>query len=144
MNRQFEDILRDCFCDYKRGEPGIITQTEVPVFTRSVDFVEYNVNTGELSAIEFKINDWKRAIAQLKNVEICFDYLILCIPKPKTKRSVENIINACSQDGIGLFLWDDINNTFSHTCIEKPRQDIWEIPKQHIINYISKMEVYDE
>ena len=144
MNRQYEEILRDSFCDYRHGELGIIAQTEVPVFTRSVDLVEYNVNTGKLTAIEFKINDWKRAIAQLKNVEICFDYLVLCIPKPKTQKSMENIVNACTQDGIGLFLWDDSNNTFLHECIEKPRQEIWEITKKHIIDYVSKMEAHDE
>ncbi len=144
MNKQKEDLLRDCFCDFRKDKQGVIACKEVPVFARSVDLVEYKVSTGELTAIEFKINDWKRALAQLKNIEICFDYLVLCIPKPKTLKCVETITKSCAQEGIGLFLWDNNDNTFLHKCIEKPRREIWDIQKKHIIDYLSNMEAQNE
>ena len=98
MNNQLEETLRDNFYIFRRNEKRNILQIEVPVFSRSVDMVEYDSLNNTLTAIEFKISDWKRAISQLKNVEICFDYLVLCIPKPKTQKSMETpgACSACS------------------------------------------------
>ena len=140
MNNQLEETLRDNFYIFRRNEKRNILQIEVPVFSRSVDMVEYDSLNNTLTAIEFKISDWKRAISQLKNVEICFDYLVLCIPKPKTQKCIDVIIDACSQDGIGLFMWEISKNTFSHDCIEIQRHDIWNIQKNRIIDYLSMME----
>ena len=142
MSEFIEEELRDSFCAYReRLQQGIVACKEVPVFTRSVDLVEYNIITQKITAIEFKINDWKRALNQLKNVEICFDYLVLCIPKPKTPKCTINIIDVCNSLGIGLYFWDKESNSFFHECIEKKSSEIWNIQKKHIIDYVAKVEV---
>lgn len=144
MNNQFEEILRDKFCLYRQANTYIEIYKEVPVYSRSVDLVEYNINTKELTAIEFKINDWKRALKQLNCITMCFDYLVLCIPKPKTQKCILNISETCKQGGIGLYLWDDENDIFTHDCMEINTKTIWEIQKQSIIKYLKIQEDKNE
>ncbi len=144
MNNQFEEILRDKFCLYRQTNTSIEIYKEVPVYSRSVDLVEYNINTKELTAIEFKINDWKRALKQLNCITMCFDYLVLCIPRPKTQKCILNIYEACKQNGIGLYLWDDGNDIFTHDCMEINTKTIWKIQKQNIIKYLKNKEDKNE
>lgn len=142
MSEQLEEILRDSFCEYRRGTTNIIAIKEVPVFTRSVDLVEYNKKTDELTAIEFKISDWKRALNQLKKVDTCFDYLVLCVPRPKTGKCREKIEIECAARGVGLYYW--FNNSFCHVCVEKNTREIWNIQKHHIIEYLLGKEAQNE
>ena len=144
MNNQIEEILRNKFCLFRKDNASIEIYKEVPVYSRSVDLVEYNTKTKELTAIEFKINDWKRALQQLNCITMCFDYLVLCIPKPKTQKCILNIYEACKRNGIGLYLWDKENDVFTHDCIEINTKNIWEIQKQNIIKYLKIQEDKDE
>lgn len=137
MSKQLEDELRDSFCKFRRIAFNTISKIEVPVFARSVDLVEFNKDTNELTAIEFKINDWKRALNQLHKVESCFDYLILCIPSPKTKKCMDRIEKACNEGGVGLFYWSKAENLFMHACVERKTSGIWDLQKSHIIDYLS-------
>lgn len=134
-----EEVLRESFCKYKSSAKNTKLYIEVPVFSRSVDLVE--LADEELYAIEFKIRDWKRALSQLKNVESCFDYLVLCIPKPKTEKCRRNIIMTCESLGIGLYFWDQQNDQFVHECQEKCVRDIWQIQKRQTLSYLEKQEV---
>lgn len=144
MSKQLEEILRDNFCDFRKKPLYLIARKEVPVFARSVDLVEYNKKTNKLTAIEFKISDWKRALSQLENVEICFDYLVLCMPRPKTEKCAQNIKDACGSIGVGLYLWDRSNNSFSHECKEKCRREILSVQKTRIIDYLFEVEAQNE
>ena len=94
--------------------------------------------------MEFKISDWKRAIRQLSDISICFDYLILCVPKPKTDRCIENIKNTCLEKGMGLILWDQSDNSFTKICEAVESSDIWKEPKRQILKYLKDVEVYHE
>ena len=136
MSKQLEEELRASFCKFRGNVSQIISKIEVPVFARSVDLVEFDKETKELSAFEFKINDWKRALNQLNKVESCFDYLILCIPLPKTKTCMTRIENACNETGIGLFYWDRMDDVFIHACTERRTSGIWDYQKSHIIDYL--------
>lgn len=131
-----EDILRENYCQYrsKQGKKNIFK--EIPVFSRSVDLVEYDTRLGKITAIEFKIKDWKRAIDQLIKVSPCFDYLVLCMPKPKTEKCLRNIISTCSKTGIGLITWEADNNAFIYECSPKEVDNIWKVQKRQVINYM--------
>ena len=63
-----ESELRSYFINSIASRDDLNVFTEVPVFCRSVDLVIQEQNTSLLTAIEFKLHDLKRAIAQAKDV----------------------------------------------------------------------------
>lgn len=114
---------------------------EVPVFSRSIDVVKYNTKTGLITAIEFKVDNWKRAITQALSVGISFDYLEICIPKPKLSKTQENIIKECQLQGIGLYVFDAEMSKF-HKVVEPIKvQNIWEMQKSQVIKYVGGLSV---
>lgn len=140
MTKNIEAELSEKFYQFRKKTSTAQLIKEVPVYSRSVDMVEYDAASKQLTAIEFKIHDWKRAINQLTSVAVCFDYLVLCIPKPKTERCSQTIENTCSTLGIGLFYWEPTNNSFVHVCKEQQTNQIWEVQKEQIIDYVIRLE----
>lgn len=112
---------------------------EVPVFCRSVDVVKYNCKTGTVTAIEFKLNDWKRAIGQALSVSICFDYLEICVPKPKMENTQNNIITKCEQTGIGLYFFDESQRAFNKIVEPLEVKEVWEMQRSSVVNYVGGM-----
>ena len=131
-----ESELRSYFINSIVSRDDLNVFTEVPVFCRSVDLVIQEQNTSLLTAIEFKLHDWKRAIAQAKDVGLCFDYLCICLPKPKTPATVDNILNLCNQSGIGLILFDITTHTFTMHVEPKRTSDIWERERRRIVDFL--------
>lgn len=142
MTEGLEEILRENYCSFRRSRGKKKIYIEVPVFSRSVDLVEFDSHSKKITAVEFKISDWKRAIRQLSDISICFDYLILCVPKPKTDKCIESIKNACLEKGMGLILWDQSDNSFMRICEPAAVTDIWKEPKRKILKYLKEREVY--
>ena len=140
MTKNIEAILSEKFFQFRKKTCNVQLVREVPVYSRSVDMVEYDTEKECLTAVEFKIHDWKRAIQQLISVAACFDYLVLCIPKPKTEQCSKNIENTCVSLGIGLFYWDSADDTFSHVCLEQQTNQIWKVQKEQIIDYMNEAE----
>lgn len=137
-----EEVLRENYCSYRRTRGKKKIYIEVPVFSRSVDLVEFDGHSRKITAVEFKINDWKRAIKQLSEISLCFDFLVLCVPKPKTSKCIENIKSSCAEKGMGLILWDQSDNSFTKICEPIEASDIWKEPKRQIIKYLKDKEVY--
>ena len=67
-------------CDYLRDK-GIAAVTEVPFMQQSIDLVYLENN--QLIAMEFKIDNWKRAIEQASSHFLGTNEVYICIPKPK-------------------------------------------------------------
>ncbi len=109
---------------------------EVPVFCRSVDVVKYNLLDNSITAIEFKIRDWKKALKQVLNVSMCFDYLAICIPKPKTEKGLKNIIDTCENIGVGIYFFDEIAHIFDHYKTEQKTSNIWERQREQVYKYL--------
>lgn len=139
-----EEVFREEYCKFRQKHGKKYIYKEVPVFSRSVDLVEYDTHTNKITAIEFKIYDWKRAINQLVDVSSCFDYLVLCFPKPKTKNCLINIKTQCSNMGIGLITWDASNNSFISECKPRSIEIIWKAQKSSIIKYLKDRRNNDE
>ena len=89
-------------------------------------------------------DSWKRALKQLSEISLCFDYLILCVPKPKTEKCIENIKKSCVEKGIGLIVWDRNDDNFMRVCDPIEACDIWKEPKRQILKYLKDVEVYHE
>lgn len=127
--------LRNRYINKKRVN-DVQLYTEVPVFSRSVDLVTLNVYEGSLSAIEFKLHDWKRAIQQVSTLSLCFDYLFICLPAPSCIKTVSKIKNACITNGIGLLLYNESLDLFELKCEAKKSDSIWIIQKNQVKKYL--------
>ena len=131
-----EAELRACFINDVGNRENLDVYVEVPVFCRSVDLVIQEKQSAEIFAIEFKLHDWKRAIQQAQSVGLCFDYLYICLPKPKTDFSANKIRDACIANGVGLIFYDTERREFFEE-VEAPRTvDMWEKERCRIVNYL--------
>lgn len=131
-----EAELRDYFINNIGNRDDIDIYVEVPVFCRSVDLVLQKKRNAEIFAIEFKLHNWKRAIQQAQSVGLCFDYLYICLPKPKTDFSANKISDVCITNGVGLIFYDTELREFFKK-VEAPRTaDVWERERCRIVNYL--------
>lgn len=113
---------------------------EVPVFCRSVDLVLQDKYENSITAIEFKLFDWKRAIKQIEIIKICFDYFCICLPKPKTLKGELSVIESCENNQIGLIWYDIVNNSFEKKLTFPRSELIWDAQKKQIISYLESQE----
>lgn len=139
-----EEILREKYCSYRRARGKKKIYIEVPVFSRSVDLVELDGRSRKITAVEFKINDWKRAIKQLSEISLCFDYLVLCVPMPKTDKCLEKIKDTCVEKGLGLILWNQVDDSFVKICNPVEACNIWQEAKRQILKYLKERAAYHE
>lgn len=137
-----ENELRTRYISTLSDKGSFFAQQEVPVFCRSVDLVVHDHNTEILTAIEFKLHDWKRAIDQVQSIRFCFDYSCICMPKPITDHTLKILIQACKERDIGLILYDIKENRFETVNTTPQRQQVWSIQKKKIVNYLE--EKYNE
>jgi hypothetical protein len=131
-----EEDLRNHFIS--KHEETVDTElfVEVPVFCRSVDLVIKSMKGTEITAIEFKLNDWKRALFQAQSVSLCFDFLYICVPKPKTQKGYETVVAACKSNNVGLYFFDDATNSFEKT-VNGPKVDtVWNSMRFSVIDYL--------
>jgi len=127
--------LRKFFVE-QQSSAEVILHVEVPVFCRSVDLVAQNKKDKSLAAIEFKLHDWKRAILQVQSVALCFDYLYICLPMPKTAQGRESILNQCSQNGVGVYFYAFEGECFEMALESPQTSTVWAAQKKQIVSYL--------
>ena len=120
------------------GVTGEKMYCEVPVFCRSVDLVIYDKKTDAITAVEFKLTDWKRATNQALNVAICFDYIEICVPLPRTKNGKKSIIEYCKELGIGVYFIDIDTKQISHELLPQKTKKVWEIQRAQVMDYLAE------
>ena len=111
---------------------------EVPVFCRSVDLVKYNQKERAVTAVEFKTHNWKRAIEQVISTAVSFDYLEICVQKPKTTKAQEKIITTCSEHGVGIYFMENEKQQFEHVLLPQRVRRMWEVQKTQVIQFIER------
>lgn len=131
-----ETELRNRFINSLCVTEDVTLYLEVPVFSRSVDLVLHDLQTSRITALEFKLHDWKRAILQAQSVGLCFDYLCICLPKPKTAIGCQTIIKSCEMDGVGLYLYDVEADVFEKVVESPATTTIWKTQKKRVIDYL--------
>ena len=107
------------FVKRKRGR-GIIFVEEAALFTSQCDLLAYSRKTKAVTAYEFKLNDWRRAIAQAVRLGVAADFVYLCLARPRTREKESQIREEVRKLGIGLYVFDDGSKRFIE--LEKPRQ----------------------
>lgn len=114
----------------------VALHVEVPVFSRSVDLVAQNIYNKSLAAIEFKLHDWKRAILQVQSVALCFDYLYICLPMPKTEYGRKSILDQCLQNGVGVYFYVFEDACFEMALTSPQTSTVWAAQKKQIVSYL--------
>lgn len=130
-----EEEMRSHFISSHQAA-GRELRTEVPVFCRSVDLVVYNRRKKEITAIEFKLSNWRRAIIQALQVTCCFDFLEICIPLPATQKGKDSVISECNNYGIGVVFYNSAKGTFEEPLKPKHISKIWEVQKNRVLEYL--------
>ncbi|NMH70734.1 hypothetical protein HF072_18295 [Bacillus sp. RO3] len=111
---------------------------EVPLFSSSIDMITIN-NNEEVSAIEFKLRNWKKAIDQVKKHSIAVDYMSICILKPKNRITREKIEDVCKQENTGLlyFNLDEKGNPELFEAVKPIKSDFyWDVQRESLLNML--------
>lgn len=136
-NKISEEEQRQLFIENWKDK-NIKLVCEVPVFCRSVDLVKYDQRKKAVTAVEFKTHNWKRALEQVLNTAVSFDYLEICVQKPKTQKTQENIISICSKLGVGVYFLESNLQKFEYVLLPKKVDRIWKVQKTQVIDFIEK------
>lgn len=142
MNKFSEQEQRSLFIQSFNQEESNL-YCEIPVFCRSVDLVRHDKIEQTISAIEFKTTNWKRAIEQVLEVSISFDFLEICIFEPKTVKAKSQIIDSCNNLGIGLYFFNQDLATFSHNVESQKVINAWGLQKQRVMSFIREVDAND-
>ena len=111
---------------------------EVPVFCRSVDLVKYDRREHVITAVEFKTHNWKRALEQVTSTAVSFDYLEICIQKPKTLKEQEKIVGVCRELGVGIYFMENEEGKFEHVLRPQRVEKMWKVQKSQVIRFIKE------
>lgn len=87
---------------------GYDVATEVPFLQRSIDVVYKKEE--KFVAIEFKLNNWRRALIQARTHNYGADEVYICIPEPKRGDISELLKEELNKTNIGLILFDLCDN----------------------------------
>lgn len=109
---------------------------EVPVFSRSVDLVKYDYKEHEITAVEFKTHNWKKALEQVISTAVSFDYLEICVQKPKTLKVQDKIVGVCRELGVGLYFMANEHGRFEHVLQPQRVGKMWKVQKTQVIQFI--------
>lgn len=111
---------------------------EVGLFNRNIDMLLLSNQT--VFSIEFKINDWKKAIKQIDDYMIVSDYSYLCMPQRKVSEELTHIL---SEKGIGLLLYNQDDDYVVEEVSPKVSNKKIDYYKKQIINkIIANQELY--
>jgi len=113
---------------------GFKIYTEVPIFSASADMVIID-DDNNIEVIEFKLNNWKKAIQQVKKHSIAVDQMSICILKPKLKETQQQIERFCKQERIGLYYSAD--SSIEKIIISPKCNRVWEVEKERLFAFIA-------
>ncbi|MCL6591069.1 MAG: hypothetical protein K6U80_14080, partial [Firmicutes bacterium] len=107
---------------------------EAPVFSGSADMII--IDQSKIIAVEFKINDWQRALNQAQKHLLAVDYAYICIPMPKTAATRERIEKTAADSGVGLFYYNAAGKDKEPVFLAKPAPSsgrVWLTAKQNLL-----------
>jgi hypothetical protein len=107
---------------------------EVKIFTRSIDVVLKRNN--EITSIEFKLNNWKKAFEQILDYQLVTDYSYLCIPKKKLRKTTLNILE---ERGIGLLTYDLKEDLLEELIKPLPSREKVDFYREYLFSKIERL-----
>ena len=85
--------------DYFKKQ-GYVVKREVRIGFCRADIVAFKDNT--VTAVELKLNDWKKAVVQAKNYQLGTNYVYLAFPLMKSYNVLRKAEVILKREGIGL------------------------------------------
>jgi len=108
---------------------------EVGFYNRCIDMVL--LSAAKVITVEFKINDWRKALRQIRDHQIVADYSYLCMPKRKV---APDLMASLQDNGIGLWLYDNENGTLDELLPPRETQYKWEFYKSSFVKKLAERE----
>jgi hypothetical protein len=89
--------------------------------------------------LEFKLHDWRRAIAQAQDHLLGVDHAYVCMPK----RSVtESMLTELKRAGVGLMYFQEDGDWPFEIVVEAPASvETWGSARARVCTYLSRSEV---
>lgn len=111
---------------------------EAPVFSGSADMII--IDQTNIIAVEFKINDWQRALNQAHKHLLAVDYAYICIPMPKTVATRTRIEKRAANAGVGLFYYKIDGEEPVLLAKPAPNSDrVWLAAKQNLLETLTNL-----
>lgn len=123
MQQEIAELLR------KRGFDVYL---EVPFLSRSIDIVA--VKNGKILAVELKLSDWRKAIAQSADHLHGADQSFICLPR-KTRINDE-MIDMVLANGIGLMFYDREENEVEEVLPASDSELVWPPARQWLVTAV--------
>lgn len=99
---------------------------------RCIDLIIYDNDV--LTAVEFKLKDWRRAIGQAKNHLVIVDYSYICLPDRQIPATLKRELDLT---GIGLFIFDEKKqNPLIKSISAKRSRLTWKPLRAQLINSV--------
>ncbi len=105
---------------------------EVGLFNRNIDMLLLSERE-IIFSIEFKLNNWRKAIEQIEDYMLISDYTYLCMPERKISKKLESIL---IEKGIGLLLYNQKEDYIKKEILPKMSHRKIDYYKYQIINKI--------
>jgi hypothetical protein len=128
------DMLSDCYKKLLNSKKFNKIALEVPYMTRCIDMVLVD-KQNQLISIEFKINNWRKALEQARDHSLGADWSYICLPKRKI---TDNMLSEFENLGIGLFFYSNIEE-YPLELIIQPRENNnrWNIWRNSLMEKVS-------
>lgn len=104
---------------------------EVPMYSRRIDVVGISKDYSNITAVEMKVRDWKKALRQANLYRLCADYVYVAMYYKHIPRDLESF----RSKGIGVF---EVNGDVKLVEKAMPSDIIHNSIRNSIINYIEK------
>ncbi len=119
-----------------RDIPSMRICCEVPILGRSADLAY--IHNGELYTVEFKIADWRRALAQARDHLLGSDYSYICMPE---RRVSDEMHAELTETGVGLMFYrEDAAWPFAQIIKARPSEETWQVARAWALEYIEQNE----
>lgn len=117
-----------------RKESTIDACCEVPLLGRFIDLAYIKNNI--LTAIEFKLHDWKRAVRQSYDHRLGADFAYICMPERRVSEKMEEEIKAA---GVGLIFYCEEGEWPFREIIKAPKSaEVWSGARHRLKEYIKE------
>lgn len=136
MILNFEYELENAVIPYLIDKGYKLSQ-QVPLSNRLIDLAAIDDNDF-LVCIEFKLNNWRKALEQASKNKNSFDYVYICLPNKKFSKS---LLQEAKKMGVGIIIYNAIERFLSIKLDAKKNQSQWIPNKNYIRNYILNRDI---
>lgn len=114
----------------KRGSKVFV---QVPFLSRCIDMVI--IDGEEIISVEFKLHDWRKAIAQSRDHLLGVDKAYVCLPARETPSEI--LIENLKEHGIGLFFFYRDDEPLKEMLPAQKSELTWATTRQWLLNTIT-------